>query len=69
MGESHAVRMMISDISKTRNQLYEYIAATVHFSPFVDRILLKCFIEKDSHILKLIMYERHRRTNFIFMLT
>ena len=69
MGESHAVHMTISDISNARNQLYEYTAVTVHFSPIIDRIILKCFFEKDSCILKLIMYERHRRMNFIFMLT
>ena len=55
VGESHAICKMISDISNAQNQLYEYTAATVHFSSFIDRLLLKCCFEKDLRILKLIM--------------
>ena len=62
LGESHAIRLMISDLSNTQNQWYEYMAA-------IDCLSLKFFFEKDSPLLMLIMYKRHRRTNYKFMLT
>ena len=44
VGESRAIRMMISDISNAQNQLYKYIAANVHFSPLYRSSIIKMFL-------------------------
>ena len=41
VGESHAIRMMISSISNVRISINSY--KRMFFPPFIDRLLLKCF--------------------------
>ena len=46
MGESQAIRMTISDILNAQNQLYEYTAANVHFSPLYRSSIIKMFLRE-----------------------
>ena len=74
MGKSHAIHMMISDISNMNSNV-RINSSNCTFFPFIVCPILKCFFGQDLPIFRLIMYGETPveqvncgHQNYIFML-